>query len=123
MKYLAVALFSLTLCGAARAAEESREAERLQKAAEVMNEVMRTPEKGIPHDLLAKAVCVAVIPSYKKAAFGVGGSGGKGALVCRRDGNGPWDGPSMFTTGGLSIIIPRPIKIAATARSIATNGR
>jgi len=82
---------------------QDKEAERLQKAATVIDEAMGMPEKGIPRDLLDKAVCVGVIPSYKKGAFGVGVSGGKGALVCRRGGNGSWGGPSMFTTGGLSI--------------------
>jgi lipid-binding SYLF domain-containing protein len=53
---------------------------------------------------LDKAVCVAVIPSYKKAAFGFGVSGGKGALVCRKNGDGPWSGPSMFTMGGGSVV-------------------
>jgi lipid-binding SYLF domain-containing protein len=88
------------VCGAALAAEESREAERLEKSAEVIDEVMGTPEKGIPKDLLNKAVCVGVIPSEKKVAFGVGGSFGRGALVCRQGGTGPWGAPSMFTVGG-----------------------
>ena len=47
-----------------------------------------------------KAVCVGVIPSEVKFALGVGGSFGRGALVCRRGGNGRWGPPSMFTVGG-----------------------
>jgi lipid-binding SYLF domain-containing protein len=82
---------------------QDKEAERLQKAATVVEEVMATPEKGIPSDLLNKAVCVGVIPSQKKVALGIGGTFGRGALVCRRDGNGPWGGPSMFTVGGANI--------------------
>ncbi len=82
---------------------QDKEAERLQKAATVVEEVMGTPEKGIPSDLLNKAVCVGVIPSQKKVALGIGGTFGRGALVCRRDGNGPWGGPSMFTVGGANI--------------------
>jgi lipid-binding SYLF domain-containing protein len=89
--------------GMAPAKEESREAERLQKAAEVINEIMGTPEKGIPRDLLNKAVCVGIIPSQKKVALGIGGSFGRGLLVCRRGGNGPWGAPSMFTVGGANI--------------------
>jgi lipid-binding SYLF domain-containing protein len=103
MKYLATVLILVTLCSTAFAAEAEHEADRLKKAAEVITEVMGTPEKGIPSDLLNKAVCVAVIPSYKKAAFGVGGAAGKGALVCRHGGTGSWWAPSMFTTGGPSI--------------------
>jgi lipid-binding SYLF domain-containing protein len=46
---------------------------------------------------------VAVVPSYKKLALGIGGSAGKGALVCRRGGNGAWGAPWMFEMGGPSI--------------------
>ena len=63
MRPLIAAVVCLSLSGALLAAETSREAERLQKAAEVITEVMGTPEKGIPRDLLNKAVCVGVIPS------------------------------------------------------------
>jgi lipid-binding SYLF domain-containing protein len=94
------ALLCLGLSGAALAAEAGREAERLAKAAEVVNEVMGTPEKGIPRDLLKNAVCVGVIPSEKKLALGLGGSFGRGALVCRKGGTGAWGAPSMFTVGG-----------------------
>jgi SH3 domain-containing YSC84-like protein 1 len=102
MRYLLAGLLAISFCATAFAAEGG-EVQRLHRAAEIINEIMKTPEQGIPRDLLDKAVCVAVIPSYKKAAFGFGGSGGRGALVCRRDGNGPWSGPSMFTMGGGSV--------------------
>ena len=100
MRYLVAVFLCVSLCGAALAAEGSREAERLEKAAVVINEIMGTPEKGIPRDLLNKAVCVGVIPSEKKVAFGLGGSFGRGALVCRQGGTGAWGAPSMFTVGG-----------------------
>jgi SH3 domain-containing YSC84-like protein 1 len=88
---------------AASAVASDTPAERLKKAADIVEQVMHTPEQGIPQDLLDKAVCVAVVPGYKKAAFGIGGSFGKGALVCRGGGTGPWGAPSMFTLGGPSI--------------------
>jgi lipid-binding SYLF domain-containing protein len=100
MRNLVAAFLCIGLSGAALAAESGREAERLEKAAEVINEIMGTPEKGIPKDLLNKAVCVGVIPSEKKVALGLGGSFGRGALVCRQGGTGPWAAPSMFTVGG-----------------------
>lgn len=103
MRHFLVVLLLLSWCGTALAAAESKEAERLAKAAEVVNEIMGTPERGIPGDLLNKAVCVGVIPSQKKFAIGIGGSAGRGCLVCRVGGNGRWSGPSMFTTGGVSI--------------------
>jgi len=93
----------LVLCSGALLAAQDKEAERLQKAATVVEEVMGTPEKGIPRDLLNKAVCLGVIPSQKKVALGIGGTFGRGALVCRHGGNGAWGGPSMFTVGGANI--------------------
>lgn len=102
MKKIGVALLIGMLCALPGFGQE-KEAERLKNAAEVLDEVMGTPEQGIPKDLLDKAVCVGVIPSFKKAALGIGGSAGKGAIVCRRGGNGAWGGPSLFTTGGPSI--------------------
>jgi len=100
MHKLLVLLVCSGLSVAALAEEAGREAERLARAAEVINEVMGTPEKGIPSDLLNKAVCVGIIPSEKKVALGVGGSFGRGALVCRQEGTGAWGAPSMFTVGG-----------------------
>ena len=53
------------------------------KAAKVFREIMDTPDKGIPKDLLEKAECVAVFPSVLKAGFIVGGRGGRGVASCR----------------------------------------
>jgi lipid-binding SYLF domain-containing protein len=97
-----LAVVLVLLCAVPLVAQD-QEAERLQKAATVVEEVMGTPEKGIPTDLLKRAVCVGVIPSQKKVALGIGGTFGRGALVCRRGGNGAWGGPSMFTVGGANI--------------------
>lgn len=103
MRYVLVAGLSLILCGAVRVGlAADKEAERLEKSAEVITDIMKTPEKGIPHDLLNKSVCVGIIPSELKGAFGLGGSFGRGALVCRRGGDGPWGAPSMFTVGGVN---------------------
>jgi lipid-binding SYLF domain-containing protein len=101
MRWLLAVLLA-ALCAAPLLAQD-KETERLQKAATVVEEVMGTPEKGIPTDLLNKAVCVGVIPSQKKVALGLGGTFGRGALVCRRGGNGAWGGPSMFTVGGANV--------------------
>jgi SH3 domain-containing YSC84-like protein 1 len=98
VKYFLASLLAVSFCVPAFA--QGREDQRLHRSAEILQEIMKTPEKGIPRDLLDKAVCVALVPSYKKLAFGVGASGGKGALICRRNGDGPWTGPSMFTMGG-----------------------
>jgi len=103
MRYMLAVGFSLILCGTLRVGwAADRDVERLERSAEVLTEVMRTPEQSIPRDLLNKAVCVGIIPSELKGAFGVGGSFGRGALVCRRGGTGPWGAPSLFTVGGVN---------------------
>lgn len=72
-----------------------------QKAAKVFREVMGTPDKGIPQNLLDDAECVLVFPDVIKAAFIVGGQGGSGVASCR-SGNG-WSAPAYFNLGGGSI--------------------
>src|SRR5579863_10127604 len=98
-KILALVLFSAT-CGALLAAEDSKESEQFRKAVNVLNEVMQTPDRGIPNELFESAVCVGIVPSEIKFAFGIGGTYGRGILVCRKGGNGSWGPPSMFTLGG-----------------------
>ena len=101
MKKLAFPLVLVLVGGGARfAAAASRVADRLNHCAQVIDEIMSAPDRGVPQDLLEKAVCVGVVPAEKTFAFGVGGSYGRGALVCRRGGTGAWGAPSMFTVGG-----------------------
>jgi len=64
-------------------------------------EIMDTPDKGIPKDLLGKAECVAVFPSVIKAGFIVGGRGGRGVASCRTARG--WSAPAFFNLGGASI--------------------
>jgi len=80
------------------------EQDRLQNAAKVMQEVLDIPD-DIPQDLLNKARCVVVMPSVLKAAFVVGGSYGRGAMVCRtgKDFAGPWGAPAMYALEGGNI--------------------
>jgi lipid-binding SYLF domain-containing protein len=104
MKNLVAMVLFLAVSGtAALAAEETKEEERLHNAANVITEIMGTPENAIPSDLLNKAVCLGIIPSQKKFAIGIGGSYGRGCLICRRGGDGAWGAPSMFTVGGVNI--------------------
>jgi lipid-binding SYLF domain-containing protein len=90
------AVFLILTCSLAGFAKESQ----LEKATNVLNEIMEAPDRGIPHDLFEKAVCVGIVPSEIKGALLVGGTYGRGVLVCRRHGNGSWGAPSMFTLGG-----------------------
>lgn len=84
----------------ARAAE-TKEQSRLENSGEVMKEILNIPD-DIPQDLLDKAVCVIVMPSVIKAAFGFGGSYGRGAMTCRSGDNfmGPWSAPTMMVLEG-----------------------
>ena len=83
-------------------AQDGKEAERLKECGTVLGEIMGAPDDSIPKELLERAECVAVIPALKKAAFGVGGRFGRGAVSCRggEKGAGPWGPPSMLTVGG-----------------------
>ena len=93
---LVVSFFSLPLY-----ATHERQAERLQHCSEVLEDVMKIPEDSIPQDLLNKAECIVIIPSMLKAAFGVGGNYGRGALTCRvRD---TWSAPVMVKMTGGSV--------------------
>ena len=96
MNKLMTAVFLILTFSVAGFAKESQ----LEKATNVLNEIMEAPDRGIPHDLFEKAVCVGIVPSEIKGAFLVGGTYGRGVLVCRRHGNGSWGAPSMFTLGG-----------------------
>jgi lipid-binding SYLF domain-containing protein len=77
---------------------------RLQNSGTVMQEVLDIPD-DIPQDLLDKARCVVVMPSVLKAAFVVGGSYGRGTMVCRtgKDFTGPWGAPAMYALEGGSV--------------------
>jgi len=103
--FRSVALTSLCLMTAiGPVLGQKDEEKRLAQCTEVMGEILNIPE-GIPHDLLNKAECVAVMPSVKKIAIGLGGSYGKGALICRTkdDFTGPWGTPAMYRLEGGSI--------------------
>src|SRR3979490_2923067 len=68
-------------------------ANRLNAAADVLNEIMATPDKGIPQDLLDKAACAVIVPNVKKGAFIIGAKYGRGFIVCRRANHG-WAAPA-----------------------------
>lgn len=76
-------------------------ASQAAKAAKVLNEIMATPDKGIPTDLLEKAECVAVFPSVKKGGFIVGAQGGRGVASCRTASG--WSAPAYFELKGGSV--------------------
>ncbi len=83
---------------------QEREKDRLEQCGEVLKDILHVPD-NIPQDLLDKAECVIVFPAVKKAAFVIGGSYGRGAMVCRSGEKftGPWGAPAMFRLIGGSV--------------------
>src|SRR5215831_13278346 len=83
---------------------QKAETDRLKESATVLKEILGTPDKGIPTDLLNKAECAIVFPSVKKAGFIVGASYGRGVISCRSGEGfrGPWSAPGFFALEGAS---------------------
>jgi len=73
-------------------------ANRTESAATVLNEIMATPDKGIPEEILGNAKCIAVVPSLLKGGLGIGGAYGRGVATCRT-GDG-WSAPAPFSIKG-----------------------
>jgi len=99
MKFSGLALLCL---GASLLPAETAQ-ERLEDATQVFNEIMATPEKGIPQDLLQKAHCIVIVPGLKQAALGVGGKYGRGFATCRRDNKAGWGAPAAVRIEGGSV--------------------
>ena len=94
---LAAAVLASTMAVAAQ--EPSEQVKRMDAAATVLDEIMGTPDKGIPEELLDSAKCVAVIPSMIKIGFVFGGRHGRGLATCRTKSG--WSAPAPFSvTGG-----------------------
>jgi SH3 domain-containing YSC84-like protein 1 len=74
------------------------EVKRVQASADVLNEIMAAPDKGIPQDIMESAVCVAVAPSLKKGGFVFGAEYGKGVATCRTA--EAWSAPAPFKVVG-----------------------
>jgi lipid-binding SYLF domain-containing protein len=99
--YLMIVLMSSML---AFAADSEHEQDRVKDAGEVLKEILNIPD-DIPQDLLDKAECVVVLPSVKKGALGIGGSYGRGVMVCRSGEHykGKWGAPALYALEGVSI--------------------
>jgi len=87
--------------GTATLGAQNKEQSRLENCGVVMEEILNVPD-NIPQGLLQKAKCVIVIPSMMKVAMGIGGSYGRGAMVCRagKSFDGAWGAPAMYTLEG-----------------------
>jgi SH3 domain-containing YSC84-like protein 1 len=92
-------LCAVTLANVGFASEAA--SSRLESAATVLDEIMATPDKGIPSDILGSAKCVAVVPNLLKGGFIVGGAHGRGMATCRTATG--WSAPAPLTTTGGSV--------------------
>jgi lipid-binding SYLF domain-containing protein len=81
---------------------QNDELKRLDRAGEVLTEIMGVSDKAIPQELLDKSHCAVIIPGMKKAAFIVGGKYGKGFFVCRKSAGG-WGSPAAIIVEGGSV--------------------
>src|SRR3984893_4638135 len=105
MKSLVRLTLLLSFCSLALAADdqakESKAVDRVQAAADVLNEIESAPDSGIPQEILSKAECVAVVPAMLKGGFIVGAKYGRGLASCRTPKG--WSAPAFFMTTGGSV--------------------
>jgi lipid-binding SYLF domain-containing protein len=104
MKLILVTTLALApLAVAPMAAKDSDNGKRLDEAAAVFSEIMDTPDKGIPQELLENAHCIVIVPGLKTAAFVFGAKYGKGYLSCRNKGGVGWSAPGTVRVEGGSV--------------------
>jgi lipid-binding SYLF domain-containing protein len=105
MKKLVWLTLFVSLCTFALAADDpakqTKASDRVQAAADVLNEIQSAPDSGIPQEILSKAECVAVVPSMLKGGFIVGGKYGRGLASCRTPKG--WSTPAFFMITGGSV--------------------
>jgi lipid-binding SYLF domain-containing protein len=92
----------LVMAAALYGKDKSEPLQRLDEAAAVFKEIMATPDRSIPQDLLDKAHCIVIVPGLKKGAFIIGAKYGKGFLSCRATGRG-WSAPGTVRVEGGSV--------------------
>jgi len=99
-----LALLLACACLPLALADNEKEQERVKESGAVLKEILNIPD-DIPQDLLDKAECLIVLPSVKKGAFGIGGSFGRGVMICRSGQHytGLWGPPAMYALEGVNI--------------------
>jgi lipid-binding SYLF domain-containing protein len=100
-RFLILSTLALLATMTAFASDREDDVSRTHKAAQVFDEIMSAPDQGIPHDLLNKAKCIAIIPGELKFAFIFGGNYGRGVATCRTA-NG-WSAPMFVAVDGGSV--------------------
>ena len=106
MKKILLVMMIFAVCSAAFASDDdkadaNKATGRIQAASTVLDEIMGTPDKAIPEEVLKSAECVAVVPSLLKAGFVVGARYGRGVASCRTPKG--WSAPAFFTVSGGSV--------------------
>jgi lipid-binding SYLF domain-containing protein len=105
LKKLVLLALIVSLCSFVFAGDdqtkESKAADRVQSAADVLNEIQGAPDSGIPNEILGSAECVAVVPSMLKGGFIVGAKYGRGLASCRTPKG--WSTPAFFVVTGGSV--------------------
>src|SRR5450432_2764337 len=97
MRWLSFSLSIALACSPLIAADDkAKTAERLDDAASLFSEIMGTPDRSIPQDLLEKAPCIVLVPGLKKAALGIGGKFGRGYSICRDASGEGWGAPAAI---------------------------
>lgn len=107
MKFLMVTALAITPLiaplSAPLMAMDKESAKRLDESASVFSEIMSTPDKGIPQELLENSHCIVIVPNLKTGAFIVGGKYGKGYISCRNKGGVGWSAPGTVRIEGGSV--------------------
>ncbi len=97
-RLVALSVLYLTPLTVFAASDKAALDQRLDNATTVVNEIMQTPDKGMPDSIMRKATCVAVVPSVKKGAFIVGAQYGQGVVTCRTARG--WSAPAFIRMAG-----------------------
>ena len=103
MKLIIATTVATTLAFTPLFAVDNEPAQRLDEAAAVLSEIMATPDKGVPQELISSAHCIVIVPDLKTAAFVVGGKYGKGYLSCRTKDASGWSAPGTVRIEGGSV--------------------
>ena len=103
MKFTLMAALAIAPVLTPLLAMDKESANRLNEAAAVFSEVMATPDKGIPQQMLENANCIVIVPALKTGAFIFGGKYGKGYLSCRKESGPGWSAPGTVRIEGGSV--------------------
>jgi SH3 domain-containing YSC84-like protein 1 len=103
MRLMALAISVVGLCSVSWAVENDKTNERLDDAAELFSEIMGSPDKSIPQDLLNKSACIVLVPGLKKGGFVVAAKYGRGFVTCRNTSGQGWGAPAAVRIEGGSV--------------------